>query len=216
MDAVDLVELKPELIRRQQFGRNDADYSLMLAICHILLRRQMPTETPGENNQPTLDRDALTLHEIYEQFIATFYKAHLSADWDVSSQLRIHWPTEKESLYVPAMFLDLQMQHKQSRRLVVLDTKFTASVLVPGRWYNVIFDPSHLFQMYGYLRSQEHWSESHQSATGILLYPTVEHRVSEMVRIQGHDIRWETIDLNQPWENIESDLLEIPSVALPI
>jgi len=111
------------------------------------------------------------------------------------------------------MYPDLAMQHRDTSKLLILDTKFTAGIVVPGRMDNVVFDRSHLFQIYAYLRSQEHLSQSHQTATGILLYPTVEHRMSERVRIQGHDIRWETIDLTQPWEQIEIDLLRIPAVA---
>ena len=214
MDAVDLVELKLEQMRRQQLGRNDADYSLMLAICHLLLQRQMPTETPGESKLPGLDRDARTLRRVYEQFIAKFYKAHLSADWDISSQRRIYWPSEKNSPYLPAMYLDLEMQHKRSHKLVVLDTKFTANILVTGQWDNLVFDRSHLFQIYSYLRSQEHCSESHRSATGILLYPTVNQRLSEAIPIQGHQIHWKTIDLAQRWEDIEKDLLKIPAATI--
>jgi 5-methylcytosine-specific restriction enzyme subunit McrC len=197
LDAVDLVELKREQIRRRQLDRNDSDYTLMLAICLLLLQRQMPTEAPGESKLPAIDidRDSLTLGHVFEQFIAKFYKTHSSGEWDISSQRRIHWPTEKDSPYLPAMYLDLEMQHKRSHKLVVLDTKFTASILVTGRWGNLVFDRSHLFQIYAYLRSQAHRSESHRSATGILLYPTVHHRLSEAISVQGHEIRWETIDL---------------------
>lgn len=216
MDAIDLVELKREQIRRQQLERNDSDYTLMLAFCLLLLQRQMPTEAPGESKLPRLDvdRDTLTLGYLFEQFIAKFYKTHLSAEWDISSQRRIHWPTEKDSPYLPAMYLDLEMQHKHSHKLVVLDTKFTANILVTGRWGKPLFDRSHLFQIYAYLRSQAHCSENHRSATGILLYPTVHHRLSEAIPVQGHEIRWETVDLAQPWEEIEKDLLKIPATTL--
>ncbi len=47
LDGIDLVELSPNLIRKQQLGRNDGDYRLMLTICDLLLQRQMPTESVG-------------------------------------------------------------------------------------------------------------------------------------------------------------------------
>jgi 5-methylcytosine-specific restriction enzyme subunit McrC len=212
LEPIDLVELKPAQIRRQQLGRNDVDYSLMLAICALIVQRQMPLDAPGLTDIPGLDRDSLTMYSVFERFVATFYTVHLSKEWNIRSQSKIEWPTQKYSQYLPVMYSDLAMQHKTTLKRLVIDTKFTAGILVRGRTDNLVFNPSHLFQMYAYLRSQEHCSESHQSATGILLYPTVEHRLSEMVRIQGHDICWETIDLTQPWEKIESDLRKLPSL----
>ena len=38
--------------------------------------------------------------------------------------------------------------------------------------------------------------------TGILLYPAVRFQLSESVNMQGHVLRWETIDLAQPWQNM--------------
>jgi hypothetical protein len=43
-----------------------------------------------------------------------------------------------------------------------------------------------------------------------LLYPTVHHDISERVGIQGHAIRWETVDLAQSWEEVEAALLAVP------
>lgn len=83
-----------------------------------------------------------------------------------------------------------------------------------GQWGNVTFNRDHLFQLYAYLRSQENRSKHHESAMGILLYPTVKHRLEEIVEIQGHKINWITIDLSQPWEKIEEDLLSIPAFDL--
>ena len=106
------------------------------------------------------------------------------------------------------------MLHPVHEKLVVLDTQFTANILVEGRWGKPTFDRNHIFQMYAYLRSQEDRSPCHASATGVLLFPTVNQRLPEAVELQGHVIRWETIDLNQPWEKIEADLLKIPTAAI--
>lgn len=112
------------------------------------------------------------------------------------------------------MYPDLMLQHKASGHLIILDTKFTAKILVTGRWGNQTFNRDHLFQIYAYLKSQEHQSESHRTATGILLYPTVEHDLSESITIQGHSLSWETVDLSKQWEEIECDLLDIPTAVL--
>jgi hypothetical protein len=61
------------------------------------------------------------------------------------------------------------------------------------------------------LRSQEHVSETLRTASGILLYPTVQWHLSEQVELQGHSIRLETLDLSEPWKVIEARLLEVIS-----
>lgn len=93
--------------------------------------------------------------------------------------------------------------------MAILDTKFTAGVLSTGQWGGLTFSRDHLFQIYAYVRSQEHLSANHQTATGILLYPTVSHSVSETVEVQGHRICWRTIDLTLEWAEIEKNLLAI-------
>ena len=210
MESVNLVELKAASIWREQLQRHDPDYRLMLAICYLLNQRQMPTEDVGITGLPGLDRDAFTLYDIYEKFVAKFYAHHLK-DWTVSPQQKLVWPTEDAISYLPAMYPDLTLQHKASGHLIVLDTKFTAKILATGRWGNQTFNRDHLFQIYAYLKSQEHRSENHKTSTGILLYPTVEQELSETIMIQGHSLRWETVDLSQPWERIEEELLAIPA-----
>jgi 5-methylcytosine-specific restriction enzyme subunit McrC len=210
MESVEIIELKAASIRREQLNRHDVDYAVMLAICFMLKQRQMPMEQAGDTGLVGLDRDAFTLHNIYETFVAKFYDRHLH-DWNVSSQQKLVWPTENSSDYLPIMRPDLTLQHDASGHLIVLDTKFTAKILVTGRWGNQTFNRDHLFQIYAYLKSQEHRSESHKSSTGILLYPTANHDLSEAIRIQGHSVRWETVDLAKPWQQIEEELLALPA-----
>lgn len=209
LEVAEIIELKATSIRREAMKRHDMDYALMLAICYVIYERQMPTETKGDSRLLGLDRDDLTLYNLYERFIAKFYAHHL-VGWTVSPQQKLTWPTEDTSEYLPAMYPDLTLQPKATGHLVVLDTKFTAKVLITGRWENLTFNRDHLFQIYAYLKSQEHRSTHYGSSTGVLLYPTVNHGVSESITIQGHLIRWETVDLAKPWEEIEQDLIAIP------
>lgn len=209
MEGIDYIELKPASIRREQLKQKDADYRIMLSLCYLIFLRQMPRETTGANFLPELNRDTFLLYDIYEKFVAAFYKRHLDG-WNVWPQQIIQWPAETASKYLPVMKPDLTLQHQESKRLIILDTKFTKSSLVTGRFGNVTYARDHLFQIYAYLKSQEGRSMHHKEAIGVLLYPEVEKRLHEKVKIQGHEINWITIDLSQPWESIERDLLSIP------
>jgi len=208
LDGIDLVELNLDLIRKQQLGRNDGDYHLMLAICELILLRQMPIEQTGQLGLPTLDRDVLVMHSIYERFVANFYRIHLQ-DWKVRAQSRLSWHAKRDNPYLPAMQPDLLLEDLVSGNILILDTKFTAKNLIENQWGKQVFDSSHLYQIYAYLKSQEHLSEGHGKASGILLYPAVGKHVSERIELEEHVIRIECVDLTAPWQAIERRLLEI-------
>ena len=208
LDGIDLIELTPDLIHRQRLGRNDNDYRLMLEICWLILQRQMPTESDGQHSLPAIDRDALVLHNIYERFVTNFYRLHLEG-WIVTPQKRLEWHEKYSNSYLPTMVPDLVLQEKSSSQLIILDTKFTAHSLVENQWGKKIYDSSHLYQLYAYLKSQEHVSDAHRGAVGILLYPAIYEKFSERIELQDHVMRVECIDLTAPWQDIERHLLEL-------
>ena len=208
LDGIDLIELNIDFIRRQQLGHNDRDYRLMLAICELLLRRQMPTETAGKHTLPAIERDALVLYNVYERFVANFYRIHLKGH-TVKAQSRLSWHAKYDNPYLPSMQPDLVIQNDHTGEIIVLDTKFTAKSLIENEWGGEIFDPSHLYQLYAYLGSQAHVSEAHRRASGILLYPAVHIKLSERIELQNHVIRIETVDLAASWVEIEEQLLRL-------
>ena len=208
LDQITVIELNLGLIRRQDLGRNDGDYRLMLAICELLLHRHMPMESTGSNVLPSVDRDSLTLYRVFERFVARFYQMHLQ-DWIVKPQTVLDWNAEKAGEYLPAMKPDLLLEHKPSGKIVILDTKFTNRILVHPQHGNTIFQSGHLYQIYGYLRSQEQRSMNYRLSTGFLLYPAANYHMDENVQLQGHRIGFRTIDLALPWAEIERDLLAL-------
>ena len=210
LDSIDLIELHLDFIHRQQLSRNDNDYRLMLAICELLLQRQMPTEETGGHAVSTIDHQALVLYNIYERFVANFYRMHLK-DYTVKAQSRLSWHTKRSNTYLPIMKPDLILQHNTSGNLLMLDTKFTAKSLVENIWGKQLFDSSHLYQMYAYLNTQARLSEHHQKAVGILLYPAVDHNLSESIELENHIIRIECLDLTAKWQDIEKQLVDIVS-----
>ena len=104
---------------------------------------------------------------------------------------------------------DLVLHERSSGRLIILDTKFTAHSFLENQWGKEIFDSAHLYQLYAYLKSQEHLSDAYRTATGILLYPVIDESFSERIELQDHIMRVESVDLAAPWQDIESHLLEL-------
>jgi 5-methylcytosine-specific restriction enzyme subunit McrC len=110
---------------------------------------------------------------------------------------------------MPGMKVDVVLHETGTDRKLVLDTKYTRQSLVTNRWGTSVFDSSHVYQIYAYLRSQEHVSESDRHACGILLYPAVSSNLDERVVVQGHPIYFKTVDLSLSWQQIESRLLSV-------
>lgn len=210
LDGIDFIELTPELIHRQLLAQyaTDHDYRLMLSICDLVVQRQMPAGSEGRAIVPLLDHELLVLYRVYERFVTNFYRIHLHG-WEVTAQKRLEWHTPEPSDRLPLMVPDLVLQEKSSGQMTILDTKFTIHSLVENQWGKPVYDSGHLYQVYAYLKSQEHLSEAHRTASGILLYPAVQHKLSEKIRLQGHTVRIESLDLAAPWEEIERQLMDL-------
>lgn len=208
LEGVEFVELNTESIRRLILLQNETDYRLMLSICQLIVTRQMPLEAEGTHPLPHIDRDMLLLHRIYERFVANFYRLHLKG-WDVNAQKRLDWHAQDANEHLPSMIPDLIMREKTTEKIIILDTKFTPSSLLENQWGKPVYDSSHLYQLYAYLRSQEQSSAGYQTATGILLYPVVNGHLSEKIQLQDHVIWIKSVDLATPWEEVERQLLEI-------
>jgi 5-methylcytosine-specific restriction enzyme subunit McrC len=208
LDGIDIIDLTPELIRRQLEARNDHDYRLMLAICDLIVQRTMPHGPGADAIVPVLDQEELVLYNIYERFVANFYRMHLQG-WEVSAQKRLDWHARNASERLPLMIPDLVLQETSSSRIMILDTKFTVHSLVENQWGKPVYDSSHLYQLYAYLKSQEHVSEAHRNAVGVLLYPAVQARLSERIELQDHVMRIESVDLAAAWQEVERQLLEV-------
>ena len=93
-------------------------------------------------------------------------------------------------------------------RRLVIDTKFT-DILTRNRFGRERFKSGYLYQMYAYLGSQAHRGGAHGTSEGLLLYPSLGLHVDESVTIQGHRIRFATLDLITETADIERRLLDL-------
>jgi 5-methylcytosine-specific restriction enzyme subunit McrC len=96
----------------------------------------------------------------------------------------------------------------------VIDTKFT-SILTKGWHREESLKSGHIYQIYAYLRSQEQPGDpacAGNRASGMLLHPAIDQHVDESVTIQGHRIRFVTVDLSAKPGSIRRALLAAADV----
>ena len=108
--------------------------------------------------------------------------------------------------YLPRMQVDVLLTNPLRNRQIIVDTKFTG-ILGFGKYGSVVFKSPHLYQLYTYIRSQEATLPSCRE--GVLLYPATGRKFRERAWLQGILLRMETVDLMQPWQEIEQELLAL-------
>lgn len=181
-----------------RFGRHDANDRFMVAVARLAFDLALPTETVGEHLLAHPGRDAQWLRKLFERAVYGFYKAALShRGWTVSHGTVLHWPVEARTpgldVILPRMETDIELFHRPTGRKIVIDTKFT-SLLKPAQFRDTV-QSGYLYQLYAYLRSQVDVAPLPRPAEGVLLHPTTEDAIDEAALIQGHVLRFITVDL---------------------
>ena len=205
-------------LAQDRIGRNDAEDRFMLALARLAFDLALPTDEAGATPLTKPDRDEHWVRRLFEKAVAGFYAVELiPIGWRVHAGDVLHWPVTEASdgikAILPTMRTDIILDAPEGRRIVI-DTKFTG--IVSKGWYREqSLKSAHLYQIYAYLRSQERADDptsAWNSATGILLHPTIDKEFDEAVTIQGHAVRFITVDLSETPQEIRCALREI---ALP-
>jgi 5-methylcytosine-specific restriction enzyme subunit McrC len=205
-------------IGADRLGRNDANDRLMVAAATLAFDLALPTEDFGAETMPLVEREIVWVRNLFEKAVGGFYKVVLEPHgWQVATGKRLNWRLSEQTAGIdgilPSMVADIILDQVSEQRRIIIDTKFT-SILSPGR-YRETLRSGYLYQIYAYLRSQEHGSDGPSDhAEGLLLHPAIGELVEETVAIQGHSIRFATVDLSASAKQIRTQLLKV--VDLPM
>lgn len=192
--------------------RADADDRQMLAAAQLAFDLAIPTEDAGPSTLAMPDKNKGW--QLFEKAVAGFYAVTLSPQgWRVRHGGWIDWPVERSTpcidAILPRMQTDITLQHSDAGQRIIIDTKFM-SVVTPGQYDTRRLHSSHIYQLYAYLRSPEKPADPLSYRTsGILLYPAIDCNVDEAAVIQGHAIRFATVDLAADSAAIRQRLLDI-------
>ena len=197
-----------------RFGRHDAADQKMVHAAHLAFNLALPTESAGTKLLVLPDREISWVRKLYEKGVAGFYRTVLSQKgWTVEAGKFIDWSPERKTSGInkilPSMRTDIVLDNRDEKRRVVVDTKFN-SVVTRGWYRDETLRSAYMYQIYAYLKSQkgrgDHLADK---AEGLLLHPSVGDTVNESVVIQGHEIRFATVDLSADTKEIRRQLLEV-------
>lgn len=195
-----------------RIGRHDAADREMLAAAKLAMDLVLPTEQAGLRPLPMPDREEQWARRLFERAVGGFYRTVLPRErWRVWTGGLLDWPidwrTEGARDIMPGMQTDVVLDDALTTHRIVIDTKFTSIVTVGWRRETTLRS-GYLYQIYAYLRSQTgRGDQLADSAEGLLLHPAIGVAVDESIKLQGHLIRFATVDLAADTEAIRRQLI---------
>ncbi|MYC36770.1 MAG: 5-methylcytosine-specific restriction endonuclease system specificity protein McrC [Chloroflexi bacterium] len=196
------------------FGHFDAGDRRMVYAAKLALDLALPNEDSGNVLLPEPFRGIEWLRGLFEKGVAGFYDVTLSPDgWQVSHGKTIRWPMDNPTPGIgnilPSMKTDILLNHPALQRRIIIDTKFN-SILSPGRYRPESLRSDYLYQLYSYLKTQEAPDDPLSlTSIGVLMHPAISKAVDEAMVVQGHLIRFATVDLSADAGSIRLNLLAL-------
>lgn len=196
-----------------RFGAHDSAERLMVSAAKLAYDMALPNESEGKHFMQQPERDEVWVRRLFEKAVAGFYRVALTDGWIVRPGVKLKWfssdRTPGLNSVFPQMTVDMILENLDLGQRMVIDTKFT-SIYTKSNYRDETLRSGYLYQIYAYLRSQVSDSDIlAQSASGLLLHPAIGGTVDESVVIQGHYIRFATVDLAASSREIRDQLLRM-------
>jgi 5-methylcytosine-specific restriction enzyme subunit McrC len=201
------VLITDQAFRTVQLHRNNRQYRLLIDICRLVHHTGLTREDQGEVTFQDFVKDKHRMRRLFERFVRNFIRHEV--DWLVLERQEVPWHDLQGDAAVltkiPRMRTDI-LARGLSRRLII-DTKFTPVLFNEGLGGKLTVRSSHLYQLHAYISNLA--PRSDRPVDGMLLYPAVNGRHDLKFRVGDRAYRVATLDLNQPWQAVRNDLLEL-------
>lgn len=197
-----------------RIGRHDAADQTMLAAARLAFDLALPAEAAGQQALFLPEREEHWVRRLFEKAVGGFYQIALSPQgWRVRCGSKLAWQIEQKTAGIdsilPTMQTDIVLEQGMLGQRIVIDTKFTA-IVTSSRYRAESLRSGYLYQIYAYLRSQAGRGDPlADRAGGVLLHPAIGKAFDESVVIQGHRIRFATVDLTAAAAELRAQLLRV-------
>jgi len=202
------IALSKGLFRRALLDPSMKRYRFPLAICELLLTREMAQDSSGKSWFENYTRDEVAMRQLFEAFVREFLRHKLKGKAVVGGRKMLPYMLEMEqgsSSFVPSMRTDVTV--KMESETLVIDTKYTPKALQQN-FGNRTIRSEHFYQIQSYTaHASKHMKD--QTVSGLVLYPKAEDELDIRFRSDGRTYGFRTLDLSQPWRSVEQDLLKL-------
>lgn len=207
LNKIDVIPVTKRTFGLVQLHSNNSFYDFLLNVCELINDIVIISEDDGTVRFKDFLRDEGKMNMLFEEFVRNFYKKE-QEKFKVKREdivWKIDGIEESSKGYLPKMQTDISLTSPDQK--IIIDTKYYKEAL------NSYYDKekirtANLYQMHSYMTNLP--KEEGLNYKGILLYPTVRYEIDVSLKPQfGYDLEFRTINLNQDWQDIRSDLLAI-------
>jgi 5-methylcytosine-specific restriction enzyme subunit McrC len=211
MREVQDLRLSRQLLRRVQLHRNTAHYRFPIRLVELAWRHLIVRPGAGGTRFPDYAASPQEMGYIFERFVRGFlsreqrkYRVGAShIPWDA------HSLSERASNLLPTMRSDVMLMRPGER--VVIEAKCYGEPLTTHFGKHSLHS-DHLYQLLAYLRSLR-VAMPESAISGLLLYAGSGSRLALDYEIHGIPLRVRSLDLDQSWRGIRSDLLGLVPIS---
>ena len=185
-----------------RYDRNNQDYRMIIGICYLTLKGLLQSEKKGDKKLMEFFDD-MRMSKLYENFIFNFYKKefpNLIADW---KEIKWQLDHDVDSKMLPRMITDIPLEY--NKKILIIDAKYYSSTTSDSDKLH-----SHnLYQIFTYVKNKSYKVGEDVEVAGMLLYAKTTDDINEKYIMGGNGICVRTLNLNQDFEYIKDDLINI-------
>ncbi|MES2765554.1 MAG: 5-methylcytosine-specific restriction endonuclease system specificity protein McrC [Bacteroidota bacterium] len=212
---IEPIELHHAIFKNVNFHRNSLIYNFLMNVCEIIYDSTLPAEQESKFTFSDFTRDDARMNRLFENFVRNFYAIE-QKEFSIVKRENIEWNfknVSEESLkYLPQMQTDITLENEEQK--IIIDAKFYRETMTL-HYDKEKIKSANLYQLFSYLLNQESdgfkTALKTKSATGILLYPTIEEEYDLQFAYHEHNIYIRTVNLNAHWRDIAARLQKIIS-----
>ena len=189
-----------------RYTKNNQTYKMLMFICNLVIEGLIQSESDGGNKLRDFVDDQ-KMHHLFEKFVLEFYKTERK-DINVSAS-QIPWALDDEyDFMLPTMQTDITLQKNDN--ILIIDTKYYSHIM-QSQFDSTTYRSNNLYQIFSYVKNKVE-EDKNKKISGMLLYAkTNENTTPEnnTYKMSGNLITIHSLDLNQDFERIKKDLLNI-------
>lgn len=198
-------EVQPQFIYWQnlRWKKNNQTYQLLINICRLVLEGMILTTSSGELKLKNF-LDDQKFYQLYEKFLLSYYQKHFPQFKPRITQF--DWATDGEKNFLPKMKTDITLS--AGDKVLIIDAKYYSKTLIKNYGKQTIHS-ANLYQIFAYVKNFSF--KTSKQVAGMLLYARTEEQIqpNNIYKICGDTISVKTLDLNQDFAEIQSQLANI-------
>lgn len=193
-----------------RFNRNNQSYRMLIAICQLVIKGLLQTQTAGSVKMMDF-LDEQKMYHLYEKFILEYYiqeyrclqvKASASMmDWQVDDDFRELLPKMKTDITLTC-----------GDRTLIIDAKYYEHNL-QEQYGKASIPADNLYQIFTYVKTKENelTGTPHEKVAGMLLYAQTEEKgaFDNEYQMMGNPVCVRTLDLSGNFQSIRKQLDDI-------